>query len=43
VAIAKNSQMKRYFTGHTKTKNKMKILVAVQCKLAGIMFTLFKT
>lgn len=42
VAIAKNSQIKRYFTGHTKTKNKMKILVAVQCKLARIMFALLK-
>jgi len=42
VAIAKNSQIKRYFLNHTKTKNKMKILVAVQCKLARIMFALLK-
>jgi transposase len=42
VAIAKNSQLKRYFLEHTKTKNKMKILVAVQCKLARIMFALLK-
>lgn len=42
VAIAKNSQLKRYFLARTKTKNKMKILVAVQCKLARIMFALLK-
>ena len=42
VAITKNSQMKRYFLNHTKTKNKMKILIAVQCKLVRIMFALLK-
>jgi len=42
VAIAKNSQIKRYFIARTKTKNKMKILTAVQCKLARIMFALLK-
>ena len=42
VAIAKNSQIKSYFVSRTKTKNKMKILVAVQCKLVRIMFALLK-
>ncbi|MHB8276268.1 MAG: transposase [Candidatus Humimicrobiaceae bacterium] len=42
VAIAKNNQIKRYFTYQTETKNKMKMLVAVQCKLARIMFALCK-
>jgi transposase len=42
VAIAKNSQIKRYFSYQIKTKNKMKMLVAVQCKLARIMFALLK-
>jgi len=41
-AIAKNNQIKRYFLAHTKTKNKMKILVAVQCKMARIMVALLK-
>lgn len=42
VAIAKNRQIKRYFSYQTKTKNKMKMLVAVQCKLIRIMFALLK-
>ena len=42
VAIAKNSQIKSYFVNRTKTKNKMKMLVAVQCKLVRIMFALLK-
>jgi transposase len=42
VAIAKNSQIKKYFLAHTKTKNKMKVLVAVKCKLVRIMFALLK-
>jgi len=42
VAIAKNAQIKRYYDYQTKTKNKMKMLVAVQCKLARIMFALLK-
>ena len=41
-AVAKNSQIKRYYDCQTKTKNKMKMLVAVQCKLARIMFALLK-
>lgn len=42
VAIAKNRQIKRYFNYQTETKNKMKMVVAVQCKLARIMFALCK-
>jgi len=42
VAIAKNAQIKKYFDYQIKTKNKMKMLVAVQCKLARIMFALLK-
>ena len=42
MAIAKNSQIKSYFVSRTKTKNKMKMLVAVQCKLVRIMFALLK-
>jgi transposase len=42
VAIAKNAQIKKYFDYQVKTKNKMKMLVAVQCKLARIMFALLK-
>jgi transposase len=42
VAIAKNAQIKIYYDFQTKTKNKMKMLVAVQCKLARIMFALLK-
>ena len=42
VAITRNSQIKRYFADRTKTKNKMKTLVAVQCKLARILFALLK-
>ena len=42
VAIAKNSQLKRYFCYQAETKNKMKMVVAVQCKLARIMFALLK-
>ncbi len=42
VVIAKNDQIKRYYDCQIKTKNKMKMLVAVQCKLARIMFALLK-
>jgi len=42
VAIAKNSQIKRYYNYQVKTKNKMKMLVAVQAKMARIMFALLK-
>lgn len=42
IAIAKNAQIKRYYEYQVKTKNKMKMLVAVQCKLARIMFALLK-
>jgi transposase len=42
VAIAKNAQIKKYFEYQTKTKNKMKTVIAVQCKLARIMFALCK-
>jgi len=42
VTIAKNAQIKRYFEYQTKTKNEMKTVVAVPCKLARIMFTLCK-
>jgi len=42
VAISKNSQIKKYFSYQAETKNKMKMVVAVQCKLARIMFALLK-
>jgi len=42
VAISKNSQIKKYFSYQTEKKNKMKMVVAVQCKLARIMFALLK-
>ena len=42
VAISKNSQIKRYFCYQAETKNKMKMVVAVQCKLVRIMFALLK-
>ena len=42
VAISKNSQLKRYFCYQAETKNKMKMVVAVQCKLVRIMFALLK-
>jgi transposase len=42
VAISKNSQLKRYYCYQAETKNKMKMVVAVQCKLARIMFALLK-
>ena len=42
VAIAKNSQIKKYFSYQAETKNKMKMVVAVQCKMARIMFALLK-
>lgn len=42
VAISKNGQLKRYYCYQTETKNKMKMMVAVQCKLARIMFALLK-
>ena len=42
VAISRNSEIKRYFSYQTETKNKMKMVVAVQCKLARIMFALLK-
>ncbi len=42
VAISKNSQIKRYYCYQAETKNKMKMVVAVQCKLARIMFALLK-
>jgi len=41
-AISKNSQFKRYYRYQAKTKNKMKMVVAVQCKLTRIMFALLK-
>lgn len=42
VAVAKNPQIRRYFKNRSKNKNKMKVLVAVQAKLARIMFALLK-
>ncbi len=42
VAIAKNSQIKRYYCYQAETKNKMKMVIAVQCKMARIMFALLK-
>jgi len=42
VAISKNSQIKKYYSYQAETKNKMKMVVAVQCKLARIMFALLK-
>ena len=42
VAIAKNRQIKKYYLFQSETKNKMKMVVAVQCKLTRIMFALLK-
>jgi len=37
-----NSQIKSYFADRTKIKNKKKMVIAVQCKLARITFALLE-